>query len=412
VSRFRLDPTPAQAVVLREHCAHARFVWNLAVEQHALWRPGRKPAPGYTTQSRQLTEARADNTWLAEGSQTVQQQALRDFARALAQFFAGTHGWPTWRKAGRHEGFQIVGRQARRVERVSKRTGRVWVPKAGWVAFRWSRRVPDAKSYRVTLDRAGRWHIAFAAIPDPVPAPGNGSTVGVDRGIAVSAALSTGELLKAPGLRKREAERLLRLQRRLAGMTPGSRRRARTKAVIAKLKAREADRRRDWVEQTTTRLARSFDVIVVEDLKIAKMTRSAKGSFDSPGRNVAAKAALNRGILTSGWGELARRLGDKAPGRIVKVDPAYTSQTCHRCGRVDANSRESQAEFACTSCGNREHADVNAARNIAARARDVKCATDSSAALAAGHAVTARGGFGSPKPVNREPQPTLAPSLG
>ena len=101
MSRFRLLPSPAQEVVLRDHCAHARYVWNLAVEQHASWRPGRTSAPGYLEQCRQLTAARAEHAWLREGSQMVQQQALRDFAQAMANFFAGTHRRPRWRKAGR-----------------------------------------------------------------------------------------------------------------------------------------------------------------------------------------------------------------------------------------------------------------------------------------------------------------------
>ena len=94
------------------------------------------------------------------------------------------------------------------VRRVSRKVGQVWVPKAGWVPFRWSRAVPpDVKSYRVTMDRAGRWHVAFAVIPGPVPAPGNGQAVGIDRGVAVSAALSTGELLHCPALATRERSR-------------------------------------------------------------------------------------------------------------------------------------------------------------------------------------------------------------
>jgi len=343
--------------------------------------------------------------WLAAGSQTVQQQALRDFAQGMKNFFAGTHGKPTWRKAGRDEGFQVVGCHAQKVKRLAKRVGRVWVPKAGWVRFRWSRKVPRAKSYRVTLDRAGRWHIAFAAIPEPVAAPGNGLTVGVDRGVAVSAALSTGELLTVPGLTPGQFGRLMRLHRRLAKAQPGSNRRARLKAGIARLKARETDLRRDWVEQTSTHLARSYDLIALEDLKVGNMTRSAKGTVEQPGRGVAAKAGLNRRIPASGWGMLAKRLEDKAPGRMVRVDPAYTSQTCHRCGRVDANSRKSHADFACTSCGHREHADVNAARNIVARALDAQhTAQHVVAEFAAGHAVTARGGSGLPGPVNRELQ--------
>ena len=377
--------------MLRDHCGHARYVWNLAVEQHSHWRTGRAGAPGYLEQCRQLTQARAGHPWLAAGSQTVQQQALRDFAQAMTAFFdpGNPAVRPSWRKAGRHEGFRIVGRGRQwDVRRVSRKVGQVRVPKAGWVRFRWSRAVPpDAKSYRVTMDRAGRWHIAFAVIPAPVPAPGNGQTVGIDRGVAVSAALSTGQMLHAPALTARERTRLRRLQRKLARAKRGSNRRGRVKHAIARLRARESDRRTDWAEQASTGIARRFDLIRVEDLQIGNMTRSARGTRENPGRNVRAKAGLNRGILGSGWGQLVRRLEDKAPGRVEKIRPAFTSQRCSACGQVDPKSRESQARFVCTACGFALHADVNAARNIAA-----------------GHAVTARGGDGVARPVNREPQ--------
>ena len=327
MSRYRLLPTPAQQAVLRDHCGHARYVWNLAVEQHAHWHPGRTGAPGYREQCRQLTQARAEYPWLAAGSQTVQQQALRDFGRAMAAFFdpANAAGRPSWRKAGRDEGFRITGRRGRQwdVRRLSRKTGQVWVPKAGWVRFRWSRAVPPGvKSYRVTMDRAGRWHVAFAVIPGPVPASGTGEVVGIDRGVAVSAALSTGKLLHAPGLTARERTRLRRMQRTLARAKRGSNRRGRVKHAIARLRARETDRRKDWAEKVSTDIARRFDLIRVEDLQIKNMTRSARGTRENPGRNVGQKAGLNRGILGSGWGLLVRRLQDKAPGRIR---PALTS---------------------------------------------------------------------------------------
>ena len=130
----------------------------------------------------------------------------------------------------------------------------------------------------------------------------------------------------------------------------------------------------------------------VEDLQITNMTRSGKGTRENPGRSVRAKAGLNRGILASGWGLLVRRLEEKVPGRVEKIKPHYTSQRCSACGRVDRGSRESQAVFRCTACGFAGNADVNAAVNIAA-----------------GHAVTARGGDGVTRPVNREPQ-LLLPS--
>jgi transposase len=205
--------------------------------------------------------------------------------------------------------------------------------------------------------------------------------------VAVAAALSTGELLHVVGLTARERTRMRRLERRLARTRRGSNRRGRVRLAIARLKARETDRRKDWAEKASTSLVRRFDLIRVEDLRIKNMTRSAKGTPQDPGRNVRAKAGLNRGILRSGWGLLVRRLEEKAPGRVERIKPAFTSQRCSACGQVDGKSRESQAVFRCTACRYACHADVNAARNIAA-----------------GHAVTARGGNGITRPVNREPQ--------
>jgi putative transposase len=235
----------------------------------------------------------------------------------MAAFFDPQNpaGRPSWRKAGRNEGFRITARGPQwDVRRVSRHVGEVRVPKAGWVRFRWSRTVPpDAKSYRVTMDRAGRWHVAFAVIPAPVPAPGNGQVLGIDRGVAVSAALSPGKMLHCPALTARERRRLRRLQRRLARARRGSRRRGRVRHAIARLKARETDRSKDWAEQTSTDLARRFDLIRVDDLKITNMTRAATGTRENPGRGVQQKAGLNRGILSSG-GFAGAPAGGEGPG--------------------------------------------------------------------------------------------------
>ncbi len=326
--RFRLQPSPAQEAVLREHCRHARFVWNLAVEQQSWWRPGRGGAPRYLEQCRQLTAARADHDWLRAGSQMVQQQALRDFDQAMRNFYAGSHRRPSWRKKNTHEGFR--------------------------------------------------------------PAPGTGAIVGIDRGIVASAALSTGELLTAPRLSPRRQQRLRLLQRKLARAKRGSSRRAKVRLAAARLTAHQSDARNDWCEKLSTDLACRYDLIRVEDLHIQAMTRSARGSTVAPGRGVAAKAGLNRQILVSGWGQLVRRLDDKAPGRVERIKPAFTSRRCSACGHIAAESRKSQALFACVACNFTLNADLNAARNIAA-----------------GHAVTARGGDRAAGPVNREPQPLL-----
>ncbi|GAB3936054.1 RNA-guided endonuclease TnpB family protein [Kribbella albertanoniae] len=372
MSRFRMYPTTAQRLALLQQCGHARYVWNLALEQWAMWTREKGPTPGYVAQCRQLTEARSAFDWLRSGSQMVQQQALRDFDQACRNFYAGTHRRPTWRKAGRCEGFRIVGSQASRIVRLNRKWAAVNVPKVGWVRFRLSRAVPEAKSYRITVDPSGRWHLAFAVIPPPIPVSGPGEVVGVDRGVTVSAALSTGERLSCPGLSDHEQKRLKYLQRRLGRCRRASQRRQRVKTAIAKLYARSGDRRKDWVEKTSTDLARRFAIIRVEDLRIVKMIGRPKPKPDParPGRHLPnrrrAKAGLNRGILANGWGALVRRLEHKAPGRVEKVNPAYTSQTCSVCGHCVPENRKSQAVFRCVACGHQANADVNAAINIAA----------------------------------------------
>jgi transposase len=369
MSRYRLHPDASQEEALLRHCADARYVWNLAVEQHSWWTPGRtrRTAPGFAAQCKQLTEARAQNPWLGSGSVNVQQQALRDFAQAMSNFFAGTHGKPDFRKKHIHEGLRITDFTfTNHVRRLNRRWGQVKVPKVGWVRFRWTRTVPECKSYRITRERAGRWHVAFAVIPPPTEAPGNGKTVGIDRGVKITAALSDGQTLHCPQLSVKERARLRKAERREARAPKKSEQLAVERQKIATLKAREADRRKDWCEKTSTRIARRYDLIRLEDLRIKNMTRSAKGTVEQPGTNVRQKAGLNRAILAQGWGLLAQRIAHKAQGRTEKVTAVNTSLRCSDCGWIDKNSRQSQATFCCTTCGFTLNADHNAAINVAA----------------------------------------------
>jgi IS605 OrfB family transposase len=374
-------------------------VWNLALEQANWYRPAWGPTPGYCAQSAQLTEARAANAWLAEGSFIVQQQALRDFAQAMKNWWAGTHRRPKWRKKGRHEGFRIVAVKASHLRRLNRRVAEVFVPKVGWVRFRLSRPLArGAKSYRITLDSAGRWHVAFALKPEPILRRPTGAVIGIDRGVANTLATSDGQLLHAPEVTPMERARLARLQRRLARRKTGSRRRERAKRAVARLRARDADRAKDWIEKTTTSLVRDYDLVAIEQLRVKAMTLSASGTIEAPGRNVAAKSGLNREILGRRWGLFARRLSEKATLAgvvVVKVNPVNTSRRCHACGHVAAENRKSQAVFGCVVCGHVAHADVNAALNI----------------LAAGRAVTAQGEAVVVASLNCEPQhapPTAA----
>lgn len=360
--RFRLYPTAEQEVGLLEHASHARLVWNLALEQRLMYRPTFGPTPNYAAQSRQLTEARHAFGWLGAGVRDVQEQALRDLDRTFQNWWKGRCRRPTWRKQGQHESFRVPHADKRPPQRLTRRWGAVLVPKVGRVRFRWTRDPRGAKSYTVSRDAAGRWWVAFTLIPPPIDGPGTGEIVGLDRGVAVSATTSAGGFHSAPSVARAQALRARR-QQKLARCRPGSNRRSDARRRAAVVSARTTDRRKDWVEKLSTDLARSYDLIVLEDLRVPNMVRKGRG-----------KRGLNRSIYDQGWGLLLRRLTDKAPGRVVVVNPAYTSQTCAACGHVASENRESQVVFRCVSCGHSAHADVNAAVNIAAR-----------------HAATARG---------------------
>ena len=375
--RNRMCPDARAAAVMRDlHCSHARFVWNLCVEQQSWWRRGRGKAPGNTERMRQLAEARAAEPWLAEGSSSVQQQALRDFGMAMAAFFdpGNPAGRPKFRSSRGPQGFVI---RDTKVRRVSRKHGEVYVPKCGWVRFRWTRPLPDRPGMaRVTLDRAGRWHVSFPAPQPAVTRTATGTAVGLDRGVRTALVTSGGQHYRAPRISAPAAARYLRLQRRMSRQQKRSRRREKTRLAMAKITARVADRRRDWAEKISTRVVREHDVIVLEKLNTAGMVRrpapkpdpERAGAFQ-PNR-AGAKAGLNRGILASCWGILGRRLEQKAAAsgcRVVYVSSRFTSQQCRVCGHIASSSRESQAVFRCVNCGHCDHADANAARNILAR---------------------------------------------
>jgi putative transposase len=333
---------------------------------------------------RELAEARQSFAWLAKGSSSIQQQALRDLDQAFKNWWKNpSHfGRPTWRRAGQHEGFRVVEVTARRL---NSKWAEVLVPKLGWVRFRLTRPWSDVltcRSARVTLNRAGQWHVTFAS-PQPIlcRVPTN-EAVGLDLGVATSIATSRSELLRMPALLSPgEAQRKRRLERQRARRVVGSKRRDVTKHQIAKLCERETARRKDWIEKTTTNLVTNYDLIAIEDLKVKNMVRSAKGTITAPGVNVRAKAGLNRSIHAQGWGTLPARLEQKAGAATSRVDVAVvparnTSRQCEQCGSTAKENRESQAVFRCRACGHHAHADVNAAKNI----------------LAAGLAVSGRGG--------------------
>ena len=230
--------------------------------------------------------------------------------------------------------------------------------------------------------------LVFVNTPSPLPRSGDGA-IGLDRGCVHTLTSSDGTFMNMPKPSKAELKRLKYLQRKMArqdraneakgGKTAkfASKRRQRTLTEFNTLQGCIVRRRNDWIEKTTTSLAKANVLVALEDLDVKAMTKhpKPKPDPDNPGRylhnGAKAKTGLDRSILSNNWSRLCKRLKDKMDangGKLVIVPAAYTSQTCHKCGHVASENRDSQAVFKCVECGCEANADVNAAMNILGRA--------------------------------------------
>jgi putative transposase len=371
--RFKLAPTAEQEIMFWQFAGVCRLVYNLALEQRrTFYRQFLKTTGsrlGYVDQARELTTLRAEFEWIAAVAHQCEQQALRDLDRAFGNFFAGRARYPMPRRKGMNDAFRFLGREVE-TKRLNGKWSEVRLPKIGWVRFRDTRPMRGVcKNATVSHDALG-WHISFCCEIKHVAPANICPAVGIDRGVANTLALSTGEMLSVPKTLDAVDRKHRAAQRVLARRKRGSKRRARQLRRCAKLSARQARIRHDWHHKAALDIAQRFGTVVIEDLKVANMTASAKGTAAEPGVNIRQKAGLNRAILNQGWGSFETILNYKLEERggiLSKVDPRWTSQTCSACGCVDRKSRESQARFSCTNCGHEAHADTNAALEILRR---------------------------------------------
>jgi IS605 OrfB family transposase len=368
--KYRLELTAEQAASVEDFGGICRSVWNTALEQRRMYRQ-RGTWINYEQQAGQLTDAKRDFPWLADAPSHVLQQTLKDLDKACR-----THGtfkvhWRSQRKWSPSMRFPAGDRIA--VERLNRKHGRAKLPRLGWVKFRWSRELGGVvKSATVSRDHK-HWNVSFLVdTGEPVKTVSlERGRIGVDRGVVVAAATDLGDMFDRKFITPGEAGRHLRLQRRLARSRKGSNRRKATTIAIGAIMQRVRHRRADFNAQTARTLVTGNALVVLENLNTKGMTRSAKGTAEKPGKRVAQKRGLNRAINDKGWNglELALCSVARTTGTtIVKVNPAYTSQRCSACGFVTEGNRDSQAAFSCKAlgCGYRDHADVNAARNIKA----------------------------------------------
>ncbi len=382
--RVRCYPTADQVRQLEIEFEASRVVYNLCIEMARHAHSIGEKYPGVGGFKKAITVWKQQTGWNSAtlASNQCLQWAAINADLAFQHFFrrvkqGGTPGFPKMKKAGRTEAsttYNIVHC------RWNETAGQLALSKQNSpLRLDWDRRgIPqEAKSVTIIRDAAGRFFASFTCQREIQQQEPTGRVVGLDIGVAHAVTLSTGEHVDLPALLSPGRQRrFVHLCRKLARQEKGSKSRERTKLAIARLHARMADGRKCWQDRVSRELVDGHDLIALEDLNLQGMTRAPAPKVDEEtGRylpnNARAKARLNAAMLNVGAGDLRRRIEYKAAwaGRqVVPVNPAYTSQECSACGHVDSENRKTQDKFSCVVCGHSDHADVNAARNILARA--------------------------------------------
>ncbi|MDG5523467.1 transposase [Escherichia coli] len=361
--KFQLRPGGQQEREMRRFAGACRFVFNRALaRQNENHEAGNKYIP-YGKMASWLVEWKnaTETQWLKDSPSQPLQQSLKDLERAYKNFFQNRAAFPRFKKRGQNDAFRYP-----QGVKLDQENSRIFLPKLGWMRYRNSRQVTGVVKNVTVSQSCGKWYISIQTESEvSTPVHPSASMVGLDAGVAKLATLSDGTVFEPVNSFQKNQKTLARLQRQLS--------------------------RRDYLHKVTTTVSKNHAMIVIEDLKVSNMSKSAAGTVSQPGRNVRAKSGLNRSILDQGWYEMRRQLEYKQlwrGGQVLAVPPAYTSQRCACCGHTAKENRLSQSKFRCQVCGYTANADVNGARNI----------------LAAGHAVLACGEMvQSGRPLKQEP---------
>lgn len=355
--RYRFYPTSQQAQVLARTFGSARFVYNWALRLRTDAYYQRQERISYAATSTALTalKQQPDTAWLNEVSSVPTQQALRHLDRAFRNFFEGRAKYPSFHKKHGQQAAEYTTSAFRwNVETRALTLAKMETP----LAIRWSRPLPeDAQPSTVTIsyDTAGRYFVSLLVEDDIAPLPSSATQVGLDLGLHDTVVLDTGEKVGNPKFFTQEEKRLRKAQRRLAKKQLGSKNRAQARQAVARIHARIADRRRDFLHKLSTRIIRENQTICVESLQVKAMAQHP---------------TLAKAIHDVGWGEFVRQLTYKAAwyGRtLVAIDKWYpSSKRCSACGHVLGSLSLATRQWTCPACGVTHDRDVNAAKNIKA----------------------------------------------
>lgn len=395
--KFQLRPNGQQERNMRRFAGTCRFVFNRALAlQNENYEAGNKHIP-YTKMTSWLVDWKTstDTEWLKEAPAQPLQQSLKDLERAYKNFFQKRAAFPRFKKRGQNDSFRYP-----QGIKLDSGNDRIYLPKLGWIRFRCSRKIIGTVKNVTVSQSCGKWYASIQTEYEVAePAHPSTSIVGIDAGVAKLATLSDGTVYQPVNSFKANQRKLATLQRQLSRKVKFSSNWQKQKRKIQHLHSRIANIRKDYLHKVTTTISKNHAMVVIEDLKVKNMSKSAAGTVSKPGRNVRAKSGLNRSILDQGWFEMRRQLEYKQQwlgGQLIAIPPTYTSQKCACCGHTVKENRRTQSQFEYLECGYTTNADINGARNI----------------LAAGHAVLACGGMvQSGHPMKQEPTEVIQVSI-
>jgi len=373
--KFELMQNGEQSRAMRQYAGCCRVVYNKAlVWQNEQYQADNTFKFSYTKIANLLPQWKTELAWLKDAPSQALQQTLKNLETSFRNFFARRADFPKFKKKGVSDSFRFP--QGFKIE---QHNNRLYLPKLGWIRYRNSREMFGVAKNITVSQKYGKWYVSIQTTREVEQAvhPST-SIVGLDLGIARFATLSNGQVFESMNSFKQKQTRLARYQRALSRKVKFSSHWKKQKGKITRLHSTIANIRKDYLHKTTSTISQNHAMIVIEDLQISHMSKSAKGTIETKGRNVKQKSGLNRSILDQGWFEFRRQLEYKqawAGGQVLAVNPRNTSRTCPCCKHVAKENRQTQAKFECVACGYAENADLVGAINI----------------LAAGHAVLACG---------------------
>jgi len=309
--------------------------------------------------------------WLKDPPAQLLQQCLKDLDRAFKNFFKGS-GFPKFKRRGQRDSFRFPEPKQFSIEKITNKFCYVKLPKIGKVKFRKTRDI-EGRIRNATISRDGKyWYISFNCETEKKIPQNIGSAIGIDRGVAKTLALSNEKTYTLPEKIKELEKRISVFQNRLRLKKKFTENWKKIIRNIVKLHQKIARIRHNWLHKISTNIAKNHSYVVLEDLKTKNLSKSAKGTVENPGKNVAAKSGLNRSILRQGWHKLEVFLSYKCEwygSYLDLVSPHFTSQECSQCNHISKENRKSQEEFCCQHCGHKENADINSAKVILTRGR-------------------------------------------